>query len=412
MHILLISDTYKLIDGVSMHVSQEEKYFKSQGHTVTVISTSTQFTTNYYVKRFKPHYQSFDAEPRFLVKRLQHLGHFDVIYSQALQPQGIYFTIYLSSLFNLPIVNRFHSYVPDYIEYAYPKGATKVVKTMFRQMLFTYLRECFRYPDKVVLNVPNNKLTDFLINTLKIPEKKIWVNHIPVEKQEGRTVFPASFDNPQEKYRFFTVSRVSQEKNLPFLVKLWNEKLADRFPNAEWVVGGKGPYLEEMQQAVQHKDRVTFLGAIPHEEVLNQMKKSHLLLHSSLSETFGLVIAEAKSTGLPIIALHDDAGVTAQLNSGSVGGFLVHTPEEFMKRTVDILADEKLYRYISEKSQEDLAQNYSTREYDKLLDLFASLKGTHLSKKKKISMRLLADSMRVLTWYIPRHVFRVYEQTD
>ncbi|MFW6365661.1 MAG: glycosyltransferase family 4 protein [Spirochaetota bacterium] len=412
MHILLISDTYKLIDGVSMHVAQEERYFKSRGHRVTVISTSTQYTTNYYVKRFKPHYQSFDAQPRYLVKRLQHEGPFDVIYSQCLQPQGVYFTIYLSALFNLPIVSRFHSYVPDYIEYAYPQGASRMVKTLFRHMLLTYMKESFKYPQKVVLNVPNNKLTDFLFNMLKIPEEKIWVNHIPVEQQEERSDFPEMFGDRTARWKFFTVGRVSQEKNLPYLVGLWNNKLAAAFPNAVWTIGGKGPYFEQMQEAVEYKDRVRFLGALPHEEVLKQMKRSDLLLHSSLSETFGLVIAEAKSTGLPIVALHDNAGVSAQFDSGKTGGFLVHSEDEFVERIGMLLDDGELYRNISANSQKDIRTNYSTREYDKLLDLFTTLKDTHLSTQKKISMRFLADSMRVLTWYIPRHVLRVYEQTE
>jgi glycosyltransferase involved in cell wall biosynthesis len=409
MHILLISDTYKLIDGVSMHVGQEERYFRKMGHKVTVISTSTRFTQNYYVKRFKPHYQSFDAQPNFLVKRLQHEGHFDVIYSQALQPQGIYFTIFLASLFNLPIVNRFHTYAPDYIEYAYPKGATIVVKTLLKNMLYSYMKECFKYPDKVVLNVPNKKLTDFLHNELKIPPKKILVNHIPVELQKRRERFPVKFNDKNAEYKFFTVGRVSNEKNLPYLVKLWNERIAELYPNSKWYIGGKGPYWEEMQQIVHHKERVIFLGALPHDEVINQLTQMDLLLHSSLSETFGLVIAEAKSTGLPIIALNDNAGAAAQFVSGKIGGFLVESEDEFISKIDEILSNESLYREISKNNQINIEEHYSTKEYDKLIDLFSSLKGTHLSTKKKISMRLLADSMRVLTWYIPRHIFRVYE---
>lgn len=412
MHILLISDTYKLVDGVSMHVGQEEEYFKSKGHKVTVVSTCTRYTTNYYVRRYKPYYQSFDANPMTLFHELRQEGPFDVIYSQCLQPQGLYFTMYLSSKFGIPVVNRFHSYVPDYIEYAYPINANIVVKHTLKNTLMNSLRKSFKYPRKILLNVPSQKMTDFLTDELNVPKDMIEVNHIPVKLQTMRSHQVKDFGKKSGEYIFLSVGRITREKNFPYLVDLWNSYISKEYPNAVWHVIGKGPELEIMKQHVVAKERVKFFGALPHDEVLVEMQKSDLLIHSSLSETFGLVIAESKSCGLPIVALEDKGGVAAQFESGTVGGYLIETKEEFCSSIDRILGDESLYEQISEKSRQDIEKNYSTNEYDKLLALFEAEAKEPVSKKQKSEMAFISNFIRTILWHIPKNMLRIYEKVS
>lgn len=45
-----------------------------------------------------------------------------------------------------------------------------------------------------------------------------------------------------------------------------------------------------------------FVGPVPHAEVIAWMARSDLLLHPSLQESFGMVLAEALATGLPVLA--------------------------------------------------------------------------------------------------------------
>ncbi|MDP2231497.1 glycosyltransferase [Methylotenera sp.] len=47
---------------------------------------------------------------------------------------------------------------------------------------------------------------------------------------------------------------------------------------------------------------MTFHGAMPHKQLLQELSTADLLLHSSLEESFGLSIAEAMGMGLPIVA--------------------------------------------------------------------------------------------------------------
>lgn len=45
-----------------------------------------------------------------------------------------------------------------------------------------------------------------------------------------------------------------------------------------------------------------FHGAIPHKQLLKQLAHHNLLLHTSIEESFGMVLAEAMALGLPVVA--------------------------------------------------------------------------------------------------------------
>ena len=61
-------------------------------------------------------------------------------------------------------------------------------------------------------------------------------------------------------------------------------------------------------------DGVTFLGPLPHAELIAQMRRSLCLFYpqTTFAETFGLVMAEAQSVGLPVLA-HDRLGANAEV---------------------------------------------------------------------------------------------------
>lgn len=82
-------------------------------------------------------------------------------------------------------------------------------------------------------------------------------------------------------------------------------KLAAHLPEAELLACGSGfgPDEEAARWWRQQRlgGRVRFLGAIGHGQVLTGMAFSDVLLHPSLEESFGAVVAEAAAMGLPIV---------------------------------------------------------------------------------------------------------------
>ncbi len=89
--------------------------------------------------------------------------------------------------------------------------------------------------------------------------------------------------------------------------------LSERLPAAELVTYGwgfgPGEAAERWWQQQGLRGRVQFAGAAPHAAVLQAMTDADVLLHPSLEESFGVVLAEAMAIGLPVIAGKDSGAV-------------------------------------------------------------------------------------------------------
>ncbi len=91
------------------------------------------------------------------------------------------------------------------------------------------------------------------------------------------------------------------------------------------LVAGGGELLEEFRRRAAQagvRDRVHFLGAVPHSDLPDVLRASDLLLLTTQPpESFGIVLIEAMACGLPTIAT-EYPGVRAVVDDGETG-FLV-----------------------------------------------------------------------------------------
>lgn len=103
---------------------------------------------------------------------------------------------------------------------------------------------------------------------------------------------------PKNRERFaLYVGRLSQEKGVLTLGRAWK---SISFPLK--IIGG-GPLESELRSLVKENGNVQLLGEQPPKEVAAQMRRaSLLLLPSECYENFPLVVAEAYSHGLPVLA--------------------------------------------------------------------------------------------------------------
>jgi glycosyltransferase involved in cell wall biosynthesis len=122
------------------------------------------------------------------------------------------------------------------------------------------------------------------------------------------------------------VGRLAKEKNQGFLLSAFAHILPN-LPNARLVLVGEGDdrqRLERLAHSLGIRDRVRFVGAVPHEAVGDYYQAADLFLFPSTSETQGIVVLEALAAGLPVVAVTSDAA--ADLLSDGQGGVL--TPED------------------------------------------------------------------------------------
>ena len=170
------------------------------------------------------------------------------------------------------------------------------------------------------------------------------------------------------------VGRMSKEKNIDFLIEAFSEISRTRNDIAFMLVGD-GPHLEGLQCLVRRKEleRITFAGCIPHEELCAYYWAADLFLFASLADTQGIVILEAMASGLPIVALRDDAFEGMVVDNKN--GFLVQevSPVVFARKVLEILDDGCLHKQFSDGSYE-LAREFSCEKQTReLLSIYEQL---------------------------------------
>jgi len=109
--------------------------------------------------------------------------------------------------------------------------------------------------------------------------------------------------------RLLYAGRITKEKGVHVgLDAVWKlaSRLAPRRVTLDIVGDGPPAYMESLEEGAYRRglaDNVRFLGAVPHSRFMDSIKGYDALLFPSLwEEPFGMVIIEAMSQGLPVVA--------------------------------------------------------------------------------------------------------------
>jgi glycosyltransferase involved in cell wall biosynthesis len=123
--------------------------------------------------------------------------------------------------------------------------------------------------------------------------------------------------------RFLSVGRVSVEKNLPFLARVWRRAdslLASAGMSVSLIVVGDGPYLETMRAELLGS-RSHFLGFREGAPLSRLYASSDAFLFPSTTDTLGQVVLEAQCSGLPVL-VSNVGGPQSVVRHGATGQVL------------------------------------------------------------------------------------------
>jgi glycosyltransferase involved in cell wall biosynthesis len=161
------------------------------------------------------------------------------------------------------------------------------------------------------------------------PESRTHTHYIGVDCQAIRPR-----EDFEEKPVILHVARLVEVKGTRHLLRAF-ATVARRYPDVQLVIIGDGPLrrpLQGLAASVGLTDRVQFLGAMPHAEVLSWMRKAAMLVlpgirtASGRMEGLGMVLLEAAATGVPVIASHVGGMPECVLDGRT--GFLVPERDE------------------------------------------------------------------------------------
>lgn len=115
---------------------------------------------------------------------------------------------------------------------------------------------------------------------------------------------------------------------------------------------------------------IIFYGTMPYVEALKKIAQSTLVLHTSLEESFGMVLAEAMSYGVPVVAGKFSGAVPWVVQDG---GLLVDVTDvnEIVTTVDQLLSDPALYVRLSKNAIEAIKTRFSIQTIaDQYLELY------------------------------------------
>lgn len=124
-----------------------------------------------------------------------------------------------------------------------------------------------------------------------------------------------------KKYLFISVSRITKEKNIEFMIEALptlKEMLGDNFV---LLLVGSGDLTEKLKQKAEElgvSNNVKFSGNISNDRLSDYYAACDLFLFASKSETQGIVLLEAMAQGVPVVAINS-TGVRDFVENGKNG---------------------------------------------------------------------------------------------
>lgn len=157
--------------------------------------------------------------------------------------------------------------------------------------------------------------------------------------------------------RFISVGRLSPEKGYLDLLRVY-KLLRNDYP--DWVLDiiGDGKERDNLERYIKNnnlEECVTLHGFQGKEYIDKLMNKSSIYLMTSFTESFGIVLIEAMSHGLPCIAFNSAEGAREIINSGENGYLIKNRNYEMMiKKIGDLIKNPEKRKKIGKNARESI----------------------------------------------------------
>lgn len=219
------------------------------------------------------------------------------------------------------LVFTHHTRFADYRHYLGPAGG--LAAAVVDRYLLRFWRGC------AAVIAPSPDLRDEIRARLPAGRRRPVVRTIPTGIDLAAIGALAPIDSraalgwPPDSIVVASLGRLAPEKNVATLLEAFAQAAREEARLRLLLIGG-GASEDELRGRAEEPDlrgRVAVTGLLPRQAALARLKAADLFIFASLTETQGVVLAEAQACGLPIVAL-DGPGVRGTVTDG-VDGIVV-----------------------------------------------------------------------------------------
>ena len=195
--------------------------------------------------------------------------------------------------------------------------------------------------------VPSQAYIDKLSQAGLEPTKlSIFPRGLDFDLYRPKASLTAQEDKKDDLFTLIFAGRISEDKNLSLLSKIFNT-LEEQTPGLyKLVIAGNGPDLASLTSKLNHHKNVTFTGRIDASKLVEHYQESDLLVFPSHTDTFGMVVLEAQACGIP--ALVTPSGGPKEIIINNETGKVVEN--DLIETWVSMIND---YRTLKQNSPEN-----------------------------------------------------------
>lgn len=265
--------------------------------------------------------------------------------------------------YNIPVVFTYHTQYESYLHYIPAPKRVLLALLKKRIKYFCQMVDMTIFPRLFVAQHVQKEYNVFHPYTI-IPSA-VDENFFELKKKHIQSACT--------EWTLLSVSRFAKEKNIRFLLRVM--KLLQKSPIILKLVG-YGTELNELKMYAYNElelsiSQVVFIIKPARNILIDLYKNADLFIFSSLTETQGLVVAEALASGLPVIALEAAAHRESIVNG--INGFLVASEYDMQEKIELLRSNKELYMAMKQEALKS-AQNYHPQKYaQKAIDLYKSL---------------------------------------
>jgi glycosyltransferase involved in cell wall biosynthesis/predicted metal-dependent phosphoesterase TrpH len=379
MKVVKFTDTFGSVDGVSRTLAEQLKEAHRSGKDYTIVSCAGGDGVPGH-KHFQP--VGMISAPEYegqklcwppLLKMLEYCYHnqFTLIQASTPGPVGLAGLV-IARVLGLPFQAVYHTQIPEFIGKA---TGERFVEAAARK----YCMWFYDSADKVF--APSEHTRSHLIQQ-GIRQEKITVyprgtNAVFFHPSKRSNYWAEKWGVPVESVKGLFVGRVSREKDVPLLVRVFKE-LADKLkkdadpaasPRVTLLAVGAGAYEDEMKRECQGYP-VVLTGELEGEELATAFASADFFVFPSTTDTFGRVVLEAMASGLPCI-VSDTGGPQESILHGVNGLVFKSNDGKSLKDAIMKLALDPGRREMGAKAREAAEQRSFSEAFERLWKLYS-----------------------------------------
>src|SRR3989338_3220480 len=351
MMVAFFADSYKpYLSGVTNTIEILANELRRLGHRVYILAPRSpgHADTDPDIIRF-PSFAGGYPKFRLAIPYVREIPEVDIIHAHSPFQAGL-LARFVARRRRIPFVYSFHTLFTRYVHFArfIPAGLAKMG-------IIAYLQAFCRGTDKIITpsEMAKRVLRAWKIQRpIEVVPSGVELHHFSNRRAELRK----KYHIPAEAKVLLYAGRLSKEKNILFLLKMYSEL---RTHNSILVLIGGGPLLKKIQETRDNNQTIILTGEIPYPEILSYYSIGDIFVFSSTTETQGLVLAEAKAAGLPIVALFA-GGLVDSVRSGPDGYLVPRNMDKFVEHVKRLLGDDNLRGEMSRAALEDARERFAS----------------------------------------------------